>query len=106
MARIAAAHNGTNDAIRRALLLQLGGAVSRLSATAVASISMWPISSVAVCISMSRYFGVGPRPPQDWNMYWMQTRISSSTPPIACCSIRANSGSGFPTRTGYSRCLS
>jgi len=37
------------------------GAVSRLRATAVASILMWPISSVAVCNSISRYFVVGPR---------------------------------------------
>ncbi len=66
---------------------------------------MCPISSVAVCISMSRYFVLGPREFQNWNMYCMHTRISPSTPQIACCSIRANIGSGFSTLTGYCSCL-
>ncbi len=67
---------------------------------------MWPISSVAVCISMSRYFGVGPREPQAWKKYCMQTRISPSTPPMACWSMRAKIGSGVSTLTGYCRRLS
>jgi hypothetical protein len=76
------------------------GAPSRFSATAVASISMWPISSVPVLMSMSRYF-FGPRLPQPWKRYCIITRISPSTPPIACCRARAKMGFGRSTRTGY-----
>lgn len=39
----------------------VAGAASRFMATAVASISIWAISSVAVLSSISRYFVVGPR---------------------------------------------
>jgi hypothetical protein len=49
---------------------------------------------------MSRYF-FGPRLPQAWNMYCIMTRISPSTPPIACCKARAKTGLGRSTRTGY-----
>jgi hypothetical protein len=57
-------------------------------------------SSVAVFRSMSRYF-LGPRAPQAWKKYWKATRISPSTPPIACWSILPNSGLGLSTRTVY-----
>ena len=67
----------------------LVGAVSRFIATAVANISIWPISSVAVLSSMSRYLVVGARLPHAWKKYCIQTRISPSIPPIACCSMRA-----------------
>src|SRR4051794_4442391 len=80
------------------------GSPSRFIATAVASTSMCPISSVPVCSSMSRYF-FGPRAPQAWNRYWFMTRISPSGPPIACCSIRANTGLGLSTRTVYASSL-
>jgi hypothetical protein len=49
---------------------------------------------------------VAPARPQAWNMYCIATRISPSTPPIACCSALANSGFGDPTRTGYCRRVS
>ena len=106
VARVAAAHDGADDAVGRRSSCSVAGAFSRFSATAVASISMWPISSVAVLSSMSRYLVVGPRAPQPWKKYCMQTRISPSMPPIACCSMRAKIGSGLSTFTGYWRRLS
>lgn len=83
----------------------VAGAFSRFRATAVESISMWLISSVAVLSNTSRYLA-GPRAPQAWKKYCRQTRISPSTPPIACCSWRAKIGSGFSTLTGYCSRLS
>ena len=47
-----------------------------------------------------------PRAPQAWKKYCIATRISPSTPPMACWRARAKSGSGFSTRTGYCRRLS
>ena len=76
------------------------GAPFRLSATAWASISMCPSSSAAVSMSMSRYLA-GPWAPQAWNMYCIATRISPSTPPIACWSSTAKRGSGLPHLTSY-----
>ena len=81
------------------------GAFSRLSATAVDSISMWLISSVPVSSSMSRYL-TGPRQFQDWKRYCRQTRISPSMPPIACCNALAKIGFGRSTSTLYWSCLS
>ena len=54
---------------------------------------MWESSSVAVCISMSRYLGF-PRAPIAWKKYCMATRISPSIPPIACWRCLAKIGSG------------
>jgi hypothetical protein len=51
-------------ACRGRVLLHLQGAASRLSATAVASISMCPISSVAASSSRSRYFFEPRVPPR------------------------------------------
>ena len=67
---------------------------------AVAYISTWPISSVPVSSSMSRYLAA-PREFQAWNRYCIMTRISPSMPPNACCSILAYTGLGLSTRTLY-----
>ena len=63
-----AAENRVHNAILRSGLLHRYGSASRFNATAVASISMCPISSVAVCSNISRYFWdlVVPHP---WKKY-------------------------------------
>src|SRR3954453_3617121 len=79
-------------------------APSRFMATAVASTSTCPISSVPGAGRRWRYFG-SPRGPKPWTRYWLMPRSSPSGPPIACCSIRANTGLGLSTRTVYASSL-
>ncbi len=80
------------------------GAPSRLSATAWPRNSIWLSSSVAVIISMSRK-RLSPRAPMAWKKYCIATRISPSTPPMACWSHLAKTGSGVSTRTSYCNLL-
>jgi hypothetical protein len=54
----------------------------------VASISTWPISSLAMPKTRSRYLP-GRCMFQPWNMYCMATVISPYCPPSTSCSLRA-----------------
>ena len=76
-----------------ALAVTSEGAPSSRRATIVASISTWPISSVATSMIRSLYLP-SIRQFQPWNRYCIVTVISPYAPPISSWSLRANSASG------------
>ncbi len=99
VAHVHAVEDGAGDGVGGDLFLEGDGGLLEVEGDGAERNSMWEISSVAVLRSMSRYLA-GPREPQAWKKYCMQTRISPSTPPMACWSMRAKMGLGFSTRTG------
>ena len=66
----------------------VAGAPSSRRATMVASISTWPISSVAVSMSRSLYLP-SMRQFQPWNKYCIVTLISPNAPPMSSWSLWA-----------------
>src|SRR3569833_3299796 len=84
----------TTGAAMAALVVAVFGAPSSSRATMTASISTWPISSVATSMIRSLYLP-GIRQFHPWNRYCIVTVISPYAPPMSSWSLCAKTGSGY-----------